>query len=419
MSPLLRFPVRMRRRALVGVAAAVASLGIPGAALAESPARNVEYDLPSLKGNVDVSRVQFNGTTKKLSAWVRLPPGYDDQPNRRWPVVYLLHGWEDSSSAWIEHKKGQFAEMNPDFPGIVVMPEGARAWFINWANPAGNPGQKWGDYLLDEVVPFMERELRIAPGRANHAIGGLSMGGYAGLNAVSALPSYFGHGLSFSGLLDNQDFNFSQILNIAQIGHPGYASVFGPSTGAYAEAMNPLKNAKEFAGSRLTVTYGTPALATAFIGDIRQRGEASLEIGAQGQARRFLSAVRYVGASVYTNNRQGGSHAWLWWRNDLTAAVKRGLFGGVPITSTDQAKTWTYGTMADHGNAWGLGFKLAARPTSKVVLKRNGSTLTGTGRGSIRISGGAADADASGNGTLPECTFQLTLPFTQQLPASC
>ncbi len=422
MSLMLRFPVRPerpRRRALAALTAAAAALGCAAPAQAASPPRSVQYDLPSTKGNVDPSRVQFNGTTKSLTAWVRYPAGYDDDPGRKWPVLYLLHGWEDSSSAWLEWKKGQFDAMAPDFPGLVVMPEGAKAWFINWANPAGNPGQKWGDYLLEEVVPYMERTLRIAPGRGNHAIGGLSMGGFGGLAAVSTLPTYFGHGLSFSGLLDNQDFNFSQILNIAQIGHPGYASVFGPSMGAYAEAMNPLKNPKEFAGSRLTVTYGTPAVQTAFIGDIRQRGEASLEIGAQGQARTFLNAMKGVPASIYTSNRQNASHAWYWWRNDLAAAVRRGVFGGTPISETAQAKSWTYGTMADHGNAWGLGFKLPALPTQKVVLTRNGSTLTGAGRGTIRIEGGAADADASGNGTLADCSFTLTLPFTQQLPASC
>ncbi|MBJ7473089.1 MAG: hypothetical protein JHD16_17420, partial [Solirubrobacteraceae bacterium] len=313
---------------------AAVSLSLSGAAEAASPARSLKFDVPSLQGNVDPKRVQFNGKTTSLTAWVRLPAGYDDEPDREWPVVYLLHGWEDSSDAWLDPKKGAINSVLPaDFPGIVVMPEGAKGWFINWANPKSNPGHQWGDYLLEEVVPFMERELRIAPGRGNHAIGGLSMGGFGGMAAVRALPTYFGHGLSFSGLLDNQDFAFSQILNVAQIGHPGYASVFGSSTGAYAQSLSPIKNAKEFSLSRATVTFGTPSPWTALVGTIRQRGLASLEIGAQGQARLFLDALKGTGAAVVTTNRTNGSHDWLWWRNDFAASVRRGLFGGTPAPS--------------------------------------------------------------------------------------
>lgn len=208
MSSLFRSLARATAR-VARVAPVLAALSLaPATANAASPSRDVQFDVPSLQGNIDVSRVQFNTNTTRLTAWVRLPAGYDEQPDRQWPVLYLLHGWEDNSSGWLDPKKGSIDTVLPaDFPGIVVMPEGAKSWFINWASPTGNPGQKWGDYLLDEVVPFMEDHLRIAPGRANHAIGGLSMGGFGGLNALASLPSYFGHALSFSGLLDDQDLS--------------------------------------------------------------------------------------------------------------------------------------------------------------------------------------------------------------------
>lgn len=414
--PFARAASRIRRAAPL---VAVAALAATGSAQAASPARSAEFQLPSLQGNVDPKRVQFNGTDR-LTAWVRFPAGYDDEPDREWPVLYLLHGWEDNSGAWLDPKKGGINTVLPaDFPGLVVMPEGAKAWFINWADPNANPGNDWGDYLLEEVVPFMERELRIAPGRGNHAIGGLSMGGFGGMNAVAALPSYFGHGLSFSGLLDNQDVTFSQIIGVAQFGNPGYSSVFGWLVGPYAGSVNPLRNAKEYAGSRLTVTYGTPAFATLFSLDIRARGLATLEIGAQLQARQFLDALKGKGAAVITNNRNNGSHDWRWWRQDLGDAVKRGLFEAPPIAQTSDATTWDYGTMASHGNAWGIGFRMATPPTAKVELFRRGATLTGRGRGIIRIAGGAADADASGGGTRADCTYTLPLPFTVQLPEGC
>lgn len=409
-------PSRWRPAALV---AAAALLAAPSAAHAASPARSVQYDLPSLNGNVDPKRVQFNGTDK-LTAWVRLPAGYDDQPSRRWPVLYLLHGWEDNSDAWLNPKKGDITNVLPaDFDGIVVMPEGARAWWINWADDNANPGQRWGDYILDEVLPFMEQRLRIAPGRANHAIGGLSMGGFGSVHAAQTLPSYFGHALSFSGLLDNQDVTFSQILGIAQFGNKGYSSVFGWLVGPYAASLNPRNNARDFRHSRLTVTYGTPAVSTLWSLDIRARGLATLEIGAQLQARQFLDALKGTGADVISNNRNNGSHDWRWWKQDLADSVKRGLFAAPPITETSQARSWEYDTMSQHGNAWGIGYQFQTKPTEKLQLIRRGPVLQGLGSGTIRISAGAADADASGNGTRADCTYTLKLPFTQVLPDGC
>lgn len=408
----------LTRVAAASVALATAFVA-PTAAQAASAARSVQYEVPSLQGNVDPKRVQFNGTDR-LTAWVRLPAGYDEQPDRKWPVLYLLHGWEDNSDAWLNPKKGDINRVLPaDFPAIVVMPEGARAWWINWADDNANPGQQWGDYLLEEVVPFFEQRLRIQPGRANHAIGGLSMGGFGAVRATAALPSYFGHALSFSGLLDNQDVTFSQILGIAQIGNKGYSSVFGWLVGPYAASLNPRNNARDFRNSRLTVTFGTPAVSTLWSLDIRARGLATLEIGAQLQARQFLEAVKNNGAAVVNTNRNNGSHDWAWWKQDLADSVKRGLFAAPPVTETSQATSWEYDTMADHGNAWGIGFKLQSKPTQPIALIRRGQVLTGTGTGTIRISGGAADADASGNGTREDCTFTTALPFARALPAGC
>lgn len=98
----------------------------------------------------------------------------------------------------------------------------------------------------------------------------------------------------------------------------------------------------------------------------------------------------------------------------------RGLFTPPPIVSTADAKSWEYDTMSQHGNAWGIGYRLAAPPTSRVALVRRGQTLTGLGSAGaeLRISGGAADWDATGAGR-PECTLDLKLPFSVQLPTGC
>ena len=395
------------------------ALSAPPSAAA-SPARNVQFELPSGAGNVDVRRAPLN-QIDRLTAWVRLPAGYDDAPQQRWPVLYLLHGWEDNSDAWIHPRKGVIDKILPaDFPAIIVMPESGKGWFTNWADQNKHPGSRWGDYLLDEVVPFMERELRILPGRGNHAIGGLSMGGFGAMRAAAALPSYFGHAISFSGLLDPQDLAFASMLGIAQFGQAGYGDVFGPLTGPYAASLSPIANAREYRHSRVSIYYGTPSPWVLLSLNIRSRGLATLEVGSQGHARRFVDALNGVQASaVFSNNRPNGSHDWGWWRLDLLHANARGLFSPPPVTSTSQATNWEYATMDDHGNAWGLGYRFNEPPARPAEFVRRGRFLTALGAGTVTIAGGAADWDASGRGTLGRCTFTQTLPFMVELPPGC
>lgn len=417
MSRLLRSAVRLLF-ALLAVAGGLTLLA--ASAVAQPTYREVKYDVPSLKGNIDTRRVTFNDS-KTLSAWVRLPAGYDDQPDRRWPVLYLLHGWEDSSHGWIQAKKGNLEAVLPaDFPGIVVMPESGKEWFMNWADPVHNPGHRWGDYLRDEVVPFMEQHLRILPGRANHAIGGLSMGGFGAIHNAQTMPTYFGQILSFSALVNNQDTTFSSLLDIASVGHPGYSSVFGWTIGPYAESVNPLKNARDFKGFNISLYYGTPNVAQLNTLDIRARVLAILELGDNLAAQQWSFALRGQGADVYELNDNNGIHDWHWWRRYLRLAVDRGIWTPPPITETSQARDWVYDTMQGHGNAWGLGYRFAALPTQRFTLIRHGQQLTGKGgAGVVRIAGGAADDDASGDGSRPDCTWTLTVPFTVTLPAGC
>lgn len=86
---------RSSRRWLRGVLAAAAFTLLPVHA-AHAAARYEEIDLPSTKGNIDLSYVKLNRLTS-LMATVRLPDGYDEQPDKRWPVLYLLPGIGDNS----------------------------------------------------------------------------------------------------------------------------------------------------------------------------------------------------------------------------------------------------------------------------------------------------------------------------------
>src|SRR3954470_18076634 len=184
------------RRALVPLAALVA-LALPASALG---ARIETWTTTSRY--VDPSKVQFNGPPrpKALRVNVFIPDGYDGK--RDFPVLYLLHGHGDSYDDWAG--KGQVEQIAKDLGALIVMPEGARGWYTDWWNGGRRGAPAWERYHLDELIPLVERRLKIRPGRRWHAVVGLSMGGEGAMYYATQRPGYFGTAASFSGAISIQ-----------------------------------------------------------------------------------------------------------------------------------------------------------------------------------------------------------------------
>lgn len=399
-------------------------MAVLGAALALAPspagaAQRLEtIDLPSTAGNIDLAQTRLNRPATKLQANVLLPDGYDAEPGKRWPVLYLLAGVGDNMTAWADPKKGDVRKTLAGFPGIVVMPESGRGYFVDWWRGGTRQGSAWERYYLEEVIPGIESRYRIAPGRANHAIGGISMGGYGGMTLSAALPSYFGNAISLSGLLDLQAWGSVNVLPL-DIGSP-YSRIWGLPTGPYATVHNPVKLAPQLVGTRLYLYNGNGTVDTRYPFNFSASTSGSVaEQEVRNQTMRFANTVRAAGGTALTYSTHTGVHDWPYWRAELAGLRKWNPFGAPPIADAAQATSWSYATMAGRGNVWGLGFKLDRLPRSIVTLRRSGQQLSAEGVGTITITPGAADADASGNGTKTQCAFTTTLPFTRTLPEGC
>jgi enterochelin esterase-like enzyme len=157
--------------------------------------------------------------------FVYTPPGFDAK--KKYPVLYLLHGYSDDPSAWTLMGKANVILDNliaqgKARPMIVVMPWGygdmqmiTRGWMA-WQDPqlVVNNFTKFSDALMQEVIPMVKSEYPISDKREDHAIAGLSMGGgesvLVGLNHlddfayVGAFSSAVGkdnYAASFPGLV--------------------------------------------------------------------------------------------------------------------------------------------------------------------------------------------------------------------------
>jgi enterochelin esterase family protein len=106
---------------------------------------------------------------------VYTPPGYDQNPNTSYPVLYLLHGNNDTQAGWVDVGRANMILDNlvadkKAVPMIIVMPFGHAS--TNAAGPFN-----FERYLLEDVMPTVEKSYRIISDRDHRAIVGDSMGG--------------------------------------------------------------------------------------------------------------------------------------------------------------------------------------------------------------------------------------------------
>lgn len=390
---------------------------IPSVATAAPRAEVI--DVPSIRGNVDLALAKTNGV-QRLQARVLLPDGYDDQPGRRWPVLYLLHGVGDTSATWLERDRGDAARGTAGLPGIVVMPEGGRGYWIDHC--LGHTellGARWSGYVLQEVVPQIEGRYRISADRRDRAIGGLSMGGYGAMVLAAQLPSYFGQAIGFSGMYDIQAPEVQAFVPF--FSRFSYTRMWCRPTGDYAAAVSPIKLLGNLQQTSLYASTGNGLHdpSTGFNLGAMVNGGATELLGKRDTAA-FVRAARARGLQVTSRPHTAGTHSWAYWRRELRAWTAERPFVH-PADSPEPAVPthFTYRTMQPAGNAWGLGFRFAARPRHLATFTRDGQTLTLTGRGTLTITPGAAPADATGAGTKPQCAVTVTLPASVTLPPGC
>ena len=134
-------------------------------------------DVPHGTVEVNWEKSKVIGDTRAY--YVYTPPGYDQKRSARYPVLYLLHGNNDTAAGWTDVGKANYILDNliaekKAVPMIIVMPWGHA---VPYDGPQSNNTAKVEQYLLEDVIPQVEKKYRVASGRKNRVIVGLSMGG--------------------------------------------------------------------------------------------------------------------------------------------------------------------------------------------------------------------------------------------------
>jgi enterochelin esterase-like enzyme len=154
-----------------------------------------------------------NGVTRELNVYV--PPGYDQVRNRRYPVLYLLHGFANDHHSW--HRYGRANDILDNLlakgataPFLVVMPLGYGGAQVNGDGTGiasegsggirGDPALYERD-LLEDIIPMVDGKYRTIPDRKQRAVVGFSMGGgQAGRYGLRHLETFSTVGIMSAGL---------------------------------------------------------------------------------------------------------------------------------------------------------------------------------------------------------------------------
>ncbi len=195
----------------------------------EIPEKGVDYYAPKDVPHGEVrERWYFSGTTKEWRhAFVYTPPGYDNDRERRYPVLYLQHGGGEDETGWPRQGRVAFILDNliaehKARPMIVVMERGyarrpgeAPPAFRPPPRPAaGAPGtgqnppprpdfsrmfSAFEDVMVKDLIPMVDATYRTIPDREHRAMAGLSMGGMQTFQITLKHLDLFSHIGGFSG----------------------------------------------------------------------------------------------------------------------------------------------------------------------------------------------------------------------------
>ena len=142
------------------------------------------------------------GTGKPTQEFlIYLPRCYEQTPNQRYPVLYLLHGQTYQADQWVNLGAVVAADnmihRGEAAPFIMVFPDD-RYWNLP-------PGEGFGDRLIEDIIPYVDRTYRTLADREHRALGGLSRGGGWAIRLALRRYELFGTVGLHSPVIFNED----------------------------------------------------------------------------------------------------------------------------------------------------------------------------------------------------------------------
>jgi S-formylglutathione hydrolase FrmB len=174
---------------------------------------------PPPAGDTVEQRSFFSAALQRQMPYeIVLPAGYASG-QQRYPVLYLLHGWQGDQTNWVALT--HLVELASRYALIIVTPQALNSWYVNSAT---NPADRYADYIGDDLIAEIDGHYRTIASPHQRAIAGLSMGGYGALLLTFHHPDLFAFAGSISGAFEGP----SGIEHVLPALKPSTDEAFGP-----------------------------------------------------------------------------------------------------------------------------------------------------------------------------------------------
>ena len=256
--------------------------------------------------NSRVQTIQFESKLvgKTLPYNVLLPVNYNqpDSRTKRYPVIYLLHGLTGHYTNWIE--KTKLVDYTAPYEFIIVMPEGNDGWYTDSATV---PTDKYESYILQELIPDVEKRFRASGEAGSRAIAGLSMGGYGALKFGVKYPQQFVFVASMSGALGAASWTESDLK--------GLEFILRSLQSVYGSESSPTRAANDLA----RLYRDLPAASIASLPYIY------LDCGTEDQllqVNRDFVAILMTRKIPHEYRQLPGTHSWTYWDSQVQEILR-------------------------------------------------------------------------------------------------
>ncbi len=222
---------------------------------------------------------------------VLLPAGYEAS-DARYPVLYLLHGLDGHYTDWVDRTK--LAQHLGGRALIVVTPEGANSWYVNWH--AGT-NERWEDYLAHDLIADVDARFRTEARRESRFIAGLSMGGYGALRMGLKHPEQYAIAASVSGALNItrlETYGWTDGLRA------GFLKAFGPQGSDRRAEDDVFELARRAPPGAMPFFYLDCGAADPFL-----------------PGNRELAAILQERKIAYEYRETPGAHNWAYWDRQI------------------------------------------------------------------------------------------------------
>ena len=171
----------------------------------EIPAHDQDFyalkDVPH--GKVQQILFPSKSTNTSRRAFVYTPASYDKDKSKRYPVLYLQHGWGEDETAWSNQGHANLIMDNMIAEGkikpfIIVMTYGMTN-DVKMGGMANFKIEPFQTVLIDELIPYVDANFRTIADQPHRAMAGLSMGGMETHTITLARPDVFSHYALLSG----------------------------------------------------------------------------------------------------------------------------------------------------------------------------------------------------------------------------